>query len=49
MSSYDEKRLTLQFSQLWSFEREETAPAELFCRYLLSEAVGLQTSTLCVR
>ncbi|OQE13165.1 hypothetical protein PENFLA_c053G09807 [Penicillium flavigenum] len=48
-ASYDGKRLTLQFSQLWSFEREETAPAELFCRYLLSEAVGLQTSTLCVR
>ncbi|CAI7619932.1 unnamed protein product [Penicillium viridicatum] len=48
-ASYDGKQLTLQFSQLWSFERQETAPVELFCRYLLCETVGLETSTLCVR
>lgn len=48
-ASYDGKQLTLQFSQLWSFERNKTAPVELFCHYLLCEAVGLETSTLWVR
>ncbi|KAJ5699758.1 hypothetical protein N7536_002771 [Penicillium majusculum] len=48
-ASYDGKQLTLQFSQLWSFERNNTAPVELFSRYLLCEAVGQETSTLCVR
>lgn len=35
-------RVTLQYSKLWSFEYEETAPLELFVRYMLSEPIGLE-------
>ena len=32
-----------------SFEEDETAPVELFIRYILSQPVGLSTTTLCIR
>ncbi|KAJ5834529.1 hypothetical protein N7447_000555 [Penicillium robsamsonii] len=31
-ASFDGENLVLQFSQLWSFEDEDTAPVELFTR-----------------
>ncbi|KAJ5804095.1 uncharacterized protein N7518_000398 [Penicillium psychrosexuale] len=39
-ASYDGKEIVLQYSQLWSFTDEETAPVEMSLRYRLSEAVG---------
>lgn len=38
-------RISLQFSKLWSFEVEDTAPVELFIRYQLSQPVGLERSS----
>ncbi|CAI7635952.1 unnamed protein product [Penicillium discolor] len=46
---YDGKGLALQHSQLWTFEEPQTAPVEMFVRYHLSQPVGLEMSTLCVR
>lgn len=46
-ASYDGQRLTIQYSQVWSFEVEEAAPVELFLRYHLSQPVGLDIGTLC--
>ncbi|KAJ6100795.1 hypothetical protein N7499_000425, partial [Penicillium canescens] len=37
-ASYDGGELTIQYSQLWSFRNEATAPVELFVRYYLSKA-----------
>ncbi|CAI7631196.1 unnamed protein product [Penicillium glandicola] len=46
---YDGKSLTLQHSQLWTFEGPQTAPVEMFVRYNLAQPVGLEMSTLCIR
>ncbi|KAJ9480802.1 hypothetical protein VN97_g12723 [Penicillium thymicola] len=46
---YYGKGLALQHSQLWAFEEPQTAPVEMFVRYHLSQPVGLEISTLCVR
>ncbi|KAJ6148744.1 hypothetical protein N7497_010726 [Penicillium chrysogenum] len=46
---YDGEGLTLQHSQLWTFEDPQTAPVELFVRYNLGQPVGLEMSTICVR
>ncbi|KAJ5462316.1 hypothetical protein N7530_010521 [Penicillium desertorum] len=46
---YDGHGLNLQYSQLWAFEDEDTAPVEMIVRYRLSQPVGLEASTLCVR
>lgn len=46
---YDGNNLSIQYSQLWSFENEETAPVELFLRYNISKPVGLEHSDLCLR
>lgn len=35
-------RVTLQYSKLWSFEYEDTAPLELFVRYMICKPVGLE-------
>lgn len=37
-------RISPQYSKLWSFEVEETAPLELFMRYYLGHFVGLERS-----
>ncbi|KAJ5858092.1 hypothetical protein N7455_008986 [Penicillium solitum] len=42
---YDGQRLTLQYSQLWTFKDEETTPVEMFVRYLLSKPISLEVST----
>lgn len=39
----EEGRIMLQYSKLWSFEVEDTAPVELFIRYILSQPIGLDT------
>lgn len=41
----EEGRIVLQYSKLWSFEVEDTAPVELFIRYILSQPVGLNRSS----
>lgn len=42
-ASYDEEEnLILQYSQLWCFEDEATAPVELFVRYNIGQLVGLE-------
>ncbi|CAI7654615.1 unnamed protein product [Penicillium palitans] len=46
---YDGNSLALQHSQLWTFEEPQTAPVEMFVLYYLSQPVGLEKSTLCVR
>ena len=38
--------LVLQFSPLWSFGDDKTAPVELFVRYAISEIVRLETLDL---
>lgn len=48
-ASFDGDILVLQYSQLWSFENEDTAPVELFMRYNISQPVGLERSDVCVR
>jgi hypothetical protein len=48
-ASFDGENLVLQYSQLWSFVDDDTAPVELFVRYNISQAVGLEGSDLCVR
>ncbi|KAJ5514621.1 hypothetical protein N7463_004173 [Penicillium fimorum] len=40
---FDGENLVLQYSQLWSFEDENTAPVELFIRYNISRPVGLES------
>lgn len=46
-ASYDEEEnLILQYSQLWCFKDEATAPVELFIRYKISQLVGLQRPQL---
>lgn len=46
-ASYDaEENLILQYSQLWCFENEATAPVELFIRYNISQLVGLERPQL---
>lgn len=39
-------RIVLQYSKLWSFEFEDTAPIELFTRYMTSQAVGIERPSL---
>ncbi|KAJ5808741.1 hypothetical protein N7474_010010, partial [Penicillium riverlandense] len=36
-ASFDGKNLVLQYSQLWSFADDDTAPVELFIRYYISQ------------
>lgn len=48
-ASFDGENLVLQYSQLWSFEDDDTAPVELFMRYNISRTVGLERSDACVR
>lgn len=43
-ASFDGANLVLQYSQLWSFEDDDTAPVELFMRYNISQTVGLERS-----
>jgi hypothetical protein len=43
----EEGRIMLQYSRLWSFKNEDTAPVELFIRYILSQPVGLDTPSTC--
>lgn len=38
----EDGRISLQYSKLWSFEVEETAPLELFIRYILGRPMGLE-------
>lgn len=38
----EEGRIVLQYSKLWSFEVEATAPLELFIRYIISQPVGIE-------
>jgi hypothetical protein len=38
----EEGRILLQYSKLWSFEVEDTAPVELFIRYILSRPIGIE-------
>ena len=46
-ASYDEEEnLILQYSQLWCFEDEATAPVELFVRYNIGQLVGLERPQL---
>ena len=46
-ASYDEEeKLILQYSQLWCFEDEATAPVEPFVRYNISQLVGLERPQL---
>ncbi|KAJ5789583.1 uncharacterized protein N7518_006594 [Penicillium psychrosexuale] len=47
--SFDGESLILQYSQLWSFEDDDTAPVELFLRYNISQLVGLERPYGCVR
>ena len=42
---FEKGRIVLQYSKLWSFEVEDTAPIELFTRYMMSQAVGLERSS----
>jgi hypothetical protein len=35
-------RIVLQYSKPWSFEVEDTAPVELFARYIISQPIGLE-------
>lgn len=46
---YDGKELSLQYSQLFRFEDEKTAPIELFLRYNISRPVGLEDVDVCMR
>lgn len=39
---YDGEGLSIQYSQLFSFEDEKTAPIELFLRYNVCRPVGLE-------
>jgi hypothetical protein len=48
-ASSDGENLVLQYSQLWSFVDDDTAPVELFVRYNISQPVGLEGSDLCVQ
>jgi len=41
-ASLDGENLVLQYSQLWSFEDDDTAPVELFVRYNIGQPVGLE-------
>ncbi|KAJ5902342.1 hypothetical protein N7495_002870 [Penicillium taxi] len=36
-ASYDGWQLNLQYSQLWSFRDEKTAPLEMFVRYFIAQ------------
>ncbi|CAG8058855.1 unnamed protein product [Penicillium salamii] len=46
-ASYDEEEnWILQYSQLWFFEDEATAPVELFVRYNIAQLVGLERPQL---
>ncbi|KAJ5667887.1 uncharacterized protein N7477_006457 [Penicillium maclennaniae] len=38
----EEGRIVLQYSKLWSFEVEATAPLDLFICYMLSQPIGLK-------
>lgn len=48
-ASLDGELLVIQYSQLWSFQDEETAPVELFVRYNLSQPVGVERPDACDR
>lgn len=46
-ASYDEEEnLILQYSQLWCFKDEGTAPVELFVRYNIGQLVRLERPQL---
>ncbi|KAJ5201917.1 uncharacterized protein N7498_006580 [Penicillium cinerascens] len=45
-ATLDDQSLNLQYSQLWSFEDDDTAPVELFVRYMISESVEPERSTI---
>ena len=38
----EDGKIVLQYSKLWSFEVEDTAPVELFVRYITSQPIGLE-------
>lgn len=48
-ASFDGENLLLQYSPLWSFEDDDTAPVELFIRYYISQLVGLERADAGVR
>ncbi|KOS41039.1 hypothetical protein ACN38_g8112 [Penicillium nordicum] len=48
-ASFDGENLILQYSPLWSFEDDDTAPVELFIRYYISQLVGLERADAGVR
>ncbi|KAJ5284001.1 hypothetical protein N7505_001981 [Penicillium chrysogenum] len=48
-ASFDGENLILQYSPLWSFEDDDTAPVELFIRYYISQLVGLERADASVR
>lgn len=42
-ASLDGDNFVLQYSQLWSFLDDDTAPVELFVRYNISQLVGVES------
>lgn len=46
---YDSEALNIQYSKLFSFDDEKTAPVELFVRYNLSKPVEPENPALCPR
>lgn len=46
---YDGEGLSIQYSQLFSFEDEQTAPIELVLRYNISRPVGLEDMDVSMR